>query len=138
MKAGSEVKKLIPNLNNKEKYIVHHQLLKLYESLGLKVKKVHKGIKFYESPWLKPYIDKNTALRTKASNNFEKYFFKLMNNSVFGKTMQNVENYVDMKLVCDREKVTKLTAKTNYDSTTTFDDDDNLIAIHMKKNQSIL
>jgi len=67
---GSNVGKLIPNLNNKKKYIVHHQTLKLYESLGLKVTKVHKGIKFYENPWLKPYIDKNTALRTKASNNF--------------------------------------------------------------------
>ena len=128
---GSEVKKLIPNVNNKEKYIVHHQLLKLYESLGLNVKKVHKGIKFYESPWLKPYIDKNTALRTKASNNFEKYFFKLMNNSVFGKTMQNVEKYVDMKLVCYRGEAIKHAAKVNYDRTAIFDE--NLIAIYMKR-----
>ena len=128
---GSEVKKLTPNLNNKDKYVVHHQTLKIYESLGLKVTKVHKGIKFYESPWLKPYIDKNTALRTKATNNFEKDFFKLMNNSVFGKTMQNVETYVDLKLVCDREKAIKLAAKPNYDRTTIFDE--NLAAIHMKK-----
>jgi len=128
---GSKVGKLIPNLNNKEKYIVHHQTLKLYESLGLKVTEVHKGIKFYESPWLKPYIDKNTALRTKATNNFEKDFFKLMNNSVFGKTMQNVEKCVDMKLVCDWEKAIKLATKPNYDRTTIFDE--NLVAIHMKR-----
>ena len=80
---------------------------------------------------VKPYIDKNTALRTKATNNFEKAFFKLMNNSVFGKTMQNVEKYVDMKLVCDWEKVIKLAAKPNYDRTTIFDD--NLVTIHMKR-----
>ena len=75
----SKVKKLLPNLNNKENYVVHHQTLKQYESLGLKVTKVHRAIKFYESPWLKPYIDKNSELRTKATNAFEKDFFKLIN-----------------------------------------------------------
>jgi len=74
-------------------------------------------------------------LRAKAVNNFEKDFFKLMNNSVFGKTMQNVEKYVDMKLVCDREKAIKRAAKTNYDRTTIFDD--NLVAIHMKRTKIV-
>ena len=70
-------------------------------------------------------------MRTKASNNFEKDFFKLMNNSVYGKTMENIENRVDVKLVCDRDKAIKLAAKPNYDHRTIFDE--NLVAIHMKK-----
>ena len=128
---SSTVPKLIPNLNDKVKYIVHYENLKLYESLGLKITKIHRGIKFEESAWLKKYIDLNTDLRTKATNDFEKDFFKLMNNSVFGKTMECIENRVDIKLVCDEKEAIKLTAKPNYDSRTIFDE--NLIAIHMKK-----
>ena len=63
---GTKVSKLVPNLDDKNKYVVHYVALKQYESLGLKVTKVHRGISFYESLWLKPYIDKNTKLRTKA------------------------------------------------------------------------
>ena len=126
-----KVDKLVPNLNDKNKYILHYENLKLYESLGLKITKVHRGIKFQESPWLKPYIDKNTDLRTKAANDFEKEFFKLMNNSVFGKTMENIENHIDFRLVCDREKAVKLAAKPYYDRTTIFCE--NLIGVHMTK-----
>ena len=79
------VEKLIPNPYDKEKYIVHHENLKLYLSLGLKIKKIHRGIKFIEKDWLKPYIMMNTKLRSRAKNDFESDFFKLMNNSVFGK-----------------------------------------------------
>ena len=71
---GSAVPKLIPNLNNKNNYVVHYESLKLYESLGLKVTKIHRGIIFEENPWLKEYIDLNTELRTKATNDFEKDF----------------------------------------------------------------
>ena len=86
----NKVEKLIPNLNNKVKYVVHRETLKLYQSLGLKVTKIHRGITFEESAWLKPYIELNTNLRAKGNNDFEKDFFKLMNNSVFGKTMENI------------------------------------------------
>ena len=79
------VEKLIPNLWKKEKYVVHCKNLKLYLELGLKLKKIHRGIKFREEPWLKSYIELNTRLRTEAKNDFEKDFFKLMNNAVFGK-----------------------------------------------------
>jgi hypothetical protein len=128
---GSDVPKLIPNLNDKTKYILHYENLKLYESLGLKLTKIHRGIRFEESAWLKTYIDLNTSLRTKATTDFEKDFFKLMNNSVFGKTMECIENRVDVRLVCDEKQALKLVAKPNYDRRTIFDE--NLIAIHMKR-----
>ena len=130
LKIGN-VEKLIPNLWDKEKYIVHHENLKLYEELGLKIKKIHRGIKFREEPWMKSYIALNTRLRTEAKNDFEKDFFKLMNNSVFGKTMENIRNRVDVKLVNNREKGEKLAAKPNFRHCTIFDE--NLIAVHMKR-----
>ena len=105
------VDKLIPNLNNKTKYIVHHEALKHYLTLGLKLTKVHRGITFNESAWLKPYINFNTRLRAKAENDFEKDFFKLMNNSVFGKTMENIRNRVDIRLVTKESQARKLISK---------------------------
>ena len=83
VKCDKGVEKLIPNLRDKTKYVIHYKNLMQCLKLGMKLKKIHRGIKFTESAWLKPYIDKNTNLRTQAKNNFEKDFFKLMNNSVF-------------------------------------------------------
>ena len=97
----NKVEKLIPNLRDKEKYVLHYKNLKQYLDLGLELTCIHRGFKFEESEWLKPYIDMNTKLRTKANNNFEKDFFKLMNNSVFGKTMENIGNRVNINLVND-------------------------------------
>ena len=91
------VEKLIPNLNNKTNDIVHYENLKLYESLGLKITKIHRDINFKESAWLEEYINLNTKLRIEAKqcgNNFGVDFFKLMNNSVFGKTLDNIRNRV--------------------------------------------
>ena len=128
--------KLVPNLNDKFNYVIHHETLKLYLSLGLKITKIHKGITFNESPWLAEYIEMNTALRTKATSNFEKDFFKLANNSVFGKTMENVRNRVDIRLVNDTEKLLKLASKPNFQSHIRFSDD--LVAVQMKRTELVL
>ena len=125
------VKKLIPNLRNENNYVVHYKTLIQYLNLGMELKKIHRGIKFIECDFLKPYIDKNTNLRTQAKNNFEKDFFKLMNNSVFGKTMENIRNRVNVKLVDTGEQFKKLTAKPNYESRKIFNE--NLVSVHMKK-----
>ena len=127
----NKVEKLIPNLWNKKKYVIHYENLKQYLNLGLKLTHIHRGIKFEESEWLKIYIALNTDLRTKAKNEFEKDFFKLMNNSVFGKTMENIRNRSVIKLVTDKIKAEKLTAKPNFKHCNIFNED--LIAIHMKK-----
>ena len=125
------VKKLIPNLRHKNNYVIHYKNLMQCLRLGMKLKKIHKGIKFIESAWLKPYIDKNVILRTQAKNNFEKDFFKLMNNAVFGKTMENIRNRVNIKLVNMGEKFKKLVAKPNYKDRIIFNE--NLVSVHMKK-----
>ena len=125
------VKKLIPNLRHKNNYVIHYKNLMQCLRLGMKLKKIHRGIKFIESDFLKPYIDKNTSLRTQAKNNFEKDFFKLMNNSVFGKTMENIRNRVNIKLVDAGEQFKKLVAKPNYESRKILNK--NLVSVHMKK-----
>ena len=129
------VKKLIPNLRHKNNYVIHYKKLMQCLSLGMKLKKIHRGIKFTESAFLKPYIDKNTILRTQAKNNFESDFFKLMINSVFGKTMENIRNRVNIKLVDTGEQFKKLTAKPNYESRKILNDNNNesLVSVHMKK-----
>ena len=122
----NKFEKLIPNLWNKKNYVN----LKQYLSLGY-LTNIHRGIKSKESQWLKKYIALNTDLRTKAKNEFEKDFFKLMNNSVFGKTMENIRNRSVIKLVTDKIKAEKLAAKPNFKHFNIFNED--LIAIHMKK-----
>ena len=125
------VEKLIPNLRNKKKMIVHEKALKQALELGCKLTKVWRGIHFTEKPWLKSFIMKNANLRMKSKNAFEKDFFKLMNNAVFGKTMENIRNRVNIDLVCEAEKLAGLAAKQNFHHATIFDE--NLVAVHMKK-----
>ena len=128
-----KVEKLIPNLNDKQRYIVHYESLKQYESMGLKITQIHRGIKFEESDWMRQYIDLNTRFRAEAKNEFEKEFFKLMNNSVYGKTIENLRKRVDISLVTSQKKAKRLTAKPNFKKCSIFSE--NLCAIEMRKTQ---
>ena len=136
VKCKNGVEKLIPNLRDKKNYVIHYKALIQCLNLGMKIKRIHKGIKFVESEWMKPYINMNKELRANAKNNFEKDFSKLMNNAVFGKTMENIRNRVNVKLVNNEEKARKLIAKPNYRSCKIFSE--NLISVHMKKTSLVM
>jgi len=127
----NRVEKLIPHLRDKKNYVLHYRNLKQYLDIGLKIKKIHRGISFFEDAWLKQYINLHTQLRTKASNEFEKDFFKLMYNSVCGKTMENIRNRVNVHLVNSQKSLNRYSAKPNFHHLTIFDE--NLVAVNMKK-----
>ena len=109
------------------------KVLKQALNNGLILRKVHRIIQFNQKDRLQPYIDMNTELRKKAKNEFQKDFFKLMNNSVFGKTMENVRIHRDINLVTTDEKRNKLVSEPNYHTTKRFSED--LLAIEMKKTE---
>ena len=125
----NKIIKLIPTLNDKEKYVLHYRTLLLCLELGLKLKKIYNGIKFEEKEWMKPYIEKNTKLRTKAKNEFEKDFFKLGNNSVFGKGMEDETKRCNVELVTTIKRLKKLTCKKNLKGVRVFKND--LISVHI-------
>ena len=127
----NNTKKLVCNLNDKKNYIVHINVLKQALDHGLKLRKVHRIIEFEQEAWLKEYIDVNTELRKKATNDFEKNFFKLMNNAVFGKTMENVRKHRDIKLVKTDKKRSKLVSEPNFHTMKLIDN--NLAIIEMRK-----
>ena len=128
--------KLLATLEDKENYVVHISALKQALNHGLILKEVHRTISFGQEAWLKPYTDKNTELRKAAKNDFEKDFFKLMINSVFGKTMENVRNRRDVKLVVTEERRKKSVSETNYDSCKQFSEKS--MAIEMRKTELLM
>ena len=127
----NKTKKLVCNLHNKKNYVAHINVLKQALSHGLKLRKVHRVNGFEQEAWLKKYIDFNTDLRMKATNEFEKDFIKLMNSAVFGKTMENVRKRRDIKLVRTDKKRNKLVSEPNYHTMKLIDD--NLPIIEMRK-----
>ena len=114
------MKNLIANLNNKTEYFIHIRSLKQALNHELVLKKVHKVIKFNQNAWLKPYIDLNTDLRKKAKNYFEKDFFKLIDNAVFGKTMENMRKHRDIKLATTGRRQNCFVSEPNYHTTKFF------------------
>jgi hypothetical protein len=128
---NSNVPKLVPNLYDKKKYVVHYRNLKFYLEQGLKLTKIHRVIQFKQSPWLKSYIDFNTEKRKNAKSDFEKDFFKLMNNSVFGKTMENIRKRVNIEVVNKKDRRDKLVSKPTFENMKIIDE--NLVVIKCKK-----
>merc|ERR1711911_27838 len=127
----TKAEKLTPTLFDKKNYVIHIVALDQALKHDLILEKVHRVIEFDQSEWSKPYIDFNTELRTKAKNDFEKGFFKLINNSIFGKTMENVRNHKDIKLVTNENSYGKLVMKPNFKSGIRFSD--NLMGCEMSK-----
>ena len=123
--------KLVTTIDDKENYVVHILALKQALNHGLKFKKVHRVITFKQKAWMKPYIDMNRDLRKQAKTDFEKGFFKLMNNSVFGKTMENVRNHRDIKLIVTNGRRKKLVSEPNFHTSKHFSEE--LMAIEMRK-----
>ena len=115
--------KLTPNLRDKTNYVVHSRNLKFYLDQGLILKKVHRVLSFEQSPWLKEYIDFNTRMRSLSSTEFEKDFFKLMNNSVFGKTQENLRNRVNVEVITDRHIALKRASNPSFKRSYTIHDD---------------
>ena len=114
------VEKLVPNLYYKKRYVIHIRALDQALKHALMLKCIHRAIEFKQSAWMKEYIDFNTKLRTAATNDFEKDFYKLMNNSVFGKTMENIRKHRSIKLVTNREAYLKVVMKPNFKSSILF------------------
>ena len=127
------VEKLISHFKPRKNYVIHYRNLRQCLELGLRITAVYRGISFNQSPWMEPYIRKNTELRKTAANSFEKDFFKLMNNSVFGKTIENIRKRQNVFLIDNREKAVKLTSRPNFERVAIFDR--NLVAIHLKKTE---
>ena len=129
-KKVEKVEKLICSTENKETYVIHIRSLKQALNHGLKLKKMYRIIQFKQKAWLKVYINMNTELRKNAKNEFEKKFFKSMNNSVFGKAMENVRNHRHIKLVTSDKRRKRLVSDPNYHSHKNFSD--HLMAIEME------
>ena len=129
----NKCKKLVCNLYNKKKYVAHKNTLKQALNHGWKLKKIHRVIEFNQEAWLKPYIDMNTELRKLAKNDFEKDLFKLMNNSVFGKTMENKRKHWDIKLVTTDKKRSKLVSEPNYHTINLISEDLSILEMKTTK-----
>ena len=114
------VEKLVPNLYYEKRYVIHIRALDQALKHGFVLEKIHRAIEFNQSAWMKENIDFNTKLRIKAKNDFEKDFYKLMNNAVFGKTMENIRKHRDIKLVNNEEAYPKAIMKPNFKSGTLF------------------
>ncbi|KYN21767.1 hypothetical protein ALC57_05868, partial [Trachymyrmex cornetzi] len=131
---GKREDKLLATLYDKQRYIIHYRNLQQCTRHGLRVTKIHRILQFTQSPWLREYIELNTQFRTRAKNDFKKNLYKLMNNAVFGKTMENVRNHVDVKLITKwdgRYGAEAMIAKPNFHSRSIFAK--NLIAVELRK-----
>ena len=133
-----ESKKLLLTLRDKKNYVVHYRDLQFNLKQGMKLKSVHRVLEFEQERWMEPYIPMNTEFSKKAKSDFEKNFYKLMNNSVFGRTMENLRNRVDIRIVRSNEtgKIRKLIASPLYSRHVLFSND--MAGIDMRKSKLLL
>ena len=130
--------KLVLTLEDKEKYVTHYKNLQFYLSQGMRLKKVHRVLEFNQEPWMEPYIRITTEFRKQAKSDFETNFYKQMNNSVFGKTMENLRNRVEVKIVraWEANKIRKLVSDPSFHNFELFSHD--MSGIHMNKKRLVL
>ena len=129
-------KKLILDLYDKKNYVLHYKNLKTYLELGINLTKVHKVLEFKQSKWLEPYINLNTKLREKAIAKFEQDLFKLMNDSVFGKSCENVRNHINIKIVLNENQAKNYLKKPLFEEFRIIDE--NKAIIRMRKSKVFL
>ena len=128
---GKSVEKLMNTLYPKKNYVVHYRLLQLYLKLGLVLTKVHRGIFFHQAPIMRDYVDYNSEKRSQATNAFDIGFYKLLSNSLFGKTIERPENRLKIHLVDSRVKFEKLVAKLTFKNAQIINE--NLCGVQMKQ-----
>lgn len=129
---GSSSKKLLATLYDKKRYVAHYTVFQQAVQLGLKVTKVHRALRFSQAPWMKKFIDYNANKRSAATSAFAKAFYKLMNNACYGKTMENVRNRVDIRIVTTDKQFQKLVRQTRFVERKIISDD--VVAVQMRRN----
>ena len=125
------VKKLIPNLGDKVRYVVHYKNLKYYLSMGMKLVKIHRILSFRQSDWLRKYVDFNTKIRQESTDEFNKNLSKLLNNCIYGKNIENIRKRINSKLINDKKTYQRYVNKPNFISSKIFDS--NFVAVHCSK-----
>ena len=135
---GGNGSKLVTTLLPKKKMVLHSKVLKFYLEHGLTLTKIHRVIIFHQSPWLAPYIAKNSTLRAQAKNGFEKDFFKLMNNAIYGKTCENLKERTDIRLVNNSSQLKRLINKPNLLQTRIFNQGKDLVGVELRKTRIMI
>lgn len=128
---NSKTKKLLATLNHKVKYVAHYTTLQQAVSLGLKVTKIYRALKFTQSPWMARFVTFNSELRAKSTDAFSKAFFKKMSNAVYGKTFENVRNRVDIRIVTTDNELQKLYRQPRFKEHTIIHE--SVVAVHMRR-----
>ena len=136
----TNAEKLVLTLEDKEKYVVHRNNLQFYLRQGMRLKKLHRVMEFDREPWMEPYIRMNTEFRKQAKSDFGTDFYKLMNISVFGKTIENLRNRVDVKIVRDWEtdKIRKLVSSRSFERFTIFGNNSQCIFVHFSSTKKLV
>ena len=132
-KATGTTHKLCPNLNDKTNYVTHYRNLQFYVQMGLVVTKIHKIMAFTQRRWLAPYIELNTQKRMNATSTFEKDFYKLMNNSLFGKTMESLRKRIDVRLTDNQIQAERLVAHPAFENFNRINDDVTMLKLRQTR-----